>query len=175
MEQVAVLCTCGREIEPRHCPGCGRKDVYSIRRADRIVNIEGTKFKLKGFRCRNCGVEFDESTKCEAPERGLSMKERRRVDKVIDTTFANLTDLSPEERQAKLKILFASAQARHDAKSSDKPAEDLRRGESTEDFVERNPVFNDNPFSNVKKREAESSVSLDKEDGETQIVEEKKK
>lgn len=97
-----INCSCGRPLAPRHCINCGRKDIYSIKRADRLVIVEGQKFIARGFRCRKCGAEFDESSKCEAPIRGLSITAQRVETQVTES----LTGLPQEERINRLTKLF---------------------------------------------------------------------
>src|SRR6266849_2097743 len=99
---IETLCHCGRPLTPRHCVNCGRKDIYSIKRADRLVVVEGQKFIARGFRCRKCGVEFDESTPCDTPKRGLSITAQRVGDQVTNS----LSGLPQPERMAKLAEMF---------------------------------------------------------------------
>ena len=95
-------CKCGRESKPQHCPNCGRRDVYATKRNDRLLVVEGQKYIARGFRCRKCGNEFDESTQCEAPVRGFSVAAQRAE---VDVENA-LTGLAPSERHARLQDMF---------------------------------------------------------------------
>ncbi len=102
-----MKCQCGRETKPVHCVSCGRLDVYAIQRASKVIELDGQKFLVKGFRCRKCGLEFDETSPCEAPPR-RSMKEVRAALKVSEEiaalpfdekrklAFAAIAKLKPE-------------------------------------------------------------------------------
>lgn len=160
-----MQCECGREVAPRHCPNCGRKDVYAIRRGDKLVLIEGTKYIVRGFRCRNCGTEFDEGTKCEAPRRGLSIAAQRVGDKAASV----LVEMSEDDRKNMLTKLFGG--------SKDNVRRKIAESHQTKPFEigdDRGVIEETLSKSGITIEEAKASVSLDKEDGETQIIEEKK-
>jgi predicted Zn-ribbon and HTH transcriptional regulator len=95
-------CVCGRDVKPQHCHNCGRLDVYATRRLDRLIVVDGQKYVALGFRCRKCGFEFDESIKCDAPKRGLSLAAQRAGDAAANV----LTGLPHDERMAKLTEMF---------------------------------------------------------------------
>jgi hypothetical protein len=93
-----IPCVCGRPRAPRHCINCGRRDIYATKRNDRLVVVEDQKYIARGFRCRVCGAEFDESSICEAPIKGLSITAQRTEAKVTES----LTGLTEAERKKRL-------------------------------------------------------------------------
>jgi hypothetical protein len=95
-------CVCGRTLTPKHCINCGRKDVYACKRMDRLVVVDNTKYIARGFRCRKCGAEFDESSLCDAPRKGLSITAQR----VEGQVTQSLTGLPEAERKRKIAELL---------------------------------------------------------------------
>lgn len=60
-------CICGRLGV--HCVSCGVSNIYNLKRLDvKTNNLETFPLgRVRGFRCRKCGVEFRENSDCTAP------------------------------------------------------------------------------------------------------------
>jgi hypothetical protein len=63
-------CQCGRLANKPHCPTCGSAQVLaSARKRDYVTRGDGTTAELQVYRCRVCGLSFndDQRTLCAAP------------------------------------------------------------------------------------------------------------
>jgi hypothetical protein len=99
---IMSICKCGRPLTLRHCVNCGRLNIYAKAKNNRLIVVDGQKHVALGFKCRSCGAEFDESSQCDAPQRGLSITAQR-----VEEQAENLIGgLPQEERLSKIRELF---------------------------------------------------------------------
>lgn len=106
------LCQCGRPLGQIHCPACGSIAYYGKPSKTRIeITAEGNPVKIKTYRCRRCGEDYDDlmRAKCEAPQFEFkSMAERRIVDETMLTLGEEMKKLkkgSPEWLDLARKML----------------------------------------------------------------------
>lgn len=69
MPQQIEYCRCGREynIFRPHCPRCGSTNCYSKSSNGETVLHNNTRVTIRGFKCRRCGADFNETMACNAP------------------------------------------------------------------------------------------------------------
>lgn len=111
-----MTCVCGRESRGRaqvHCPVCGSFSRFALgSKAYTVKTNEGVAVTIMVYRCRRCGVAFDDldRAKCEAPAlQTKSVKTLRQADKAEQAVGDSLLGSVGEDRTAKLTDLFKKA------------------------------------------------------------------
>lgn len=170
------VCACGRPFfkNKPHCPGCGRSACYA--KPSKAFNVDTQNkgpVRVMVYQCRGCGIEFNslEMVNCEAPPLGMSMKQRRQADKIMD----GVAEMSLDDR----KKLAYDMLRKYQGTTTPTPSDSNSKVTVTKPFeigddrqmIEQAISDSGATFSEIQ--DAKASVSLDKEDGETQICEEK--
>ena len=106
-----TTCHCTRSTTKPHCPSCGSQTVYATpSRASRALSPNGDLVDAMGYRCRRCGLCFNDIDwifKCEAPLPQKSIAKQRNVDNTITAVTQAIGQ--GKDRKRKLKQLFKGA------------------------------------------------------------------
>ena len=107
---------CLRDVNFVHCPACGSSYIYGYAtRRDLQSLVEQssgkvTQVSLRVFKCRRCGLIFNEATPCEAPKY-QTMRDKRAVEKAAEQLAVNDDGSQNPQRKALLETLFQNVKS----------------------------------------------------------------
>jgi len=107
--QTMIQCNCGRSTQVVHCPACGSVNRYPLAVKNEVDEQTGKLYR--GYRCRRCGVEYNDLDRlaCSAPPPPLSKTERQAIARAqgIEQFRASKGIDGTEDRKTMLQKLFS--------------------------------------------------------------------
>lgn len=162
------VCGCGRKKNEVHCTECGSTNVISAAREAKQVRVGDIPLTARGWKCRRCSMKFTDADRlrCSANPVQMSVKVQRTLDAVQEL---------PYDERVRLAMDALSSKGTNPIQEVERLAKERVRKPSRifEIGDDRGMIEQAIRDSGVTIEEVKSSVSLDKEDGETQVCEEK--